>query len=449
MNDLIRQVRGSISGKVLFIALLALLLLIPMSMIRGVVSERAHMLQTARKDIATAWGREQTIGGPILAVPFRYTHIVNGIAVEARDELYVLPETLSIDGEVRTQTRYRGIYEIPVYTAELDISGVLAAPVFSNELPDQQVLWEDAYIALPLSDARPIRQAVELTLADETADFKPGGTRVAGFGPQLSVPLAAFGLETFDEAQAFSFSLTLGGTGLLKFLPLGDTTEVSLSSAWPSPSFVGAYLPETRQVSDSGFDASWQVLNLGRGYPSTWYGSRFAPNASPLSAFGVELIVPIGIYETSTRAAKYAVLFIGLSFLIYFLFEIFADLRLHPLQYLLLGCANCMFYLLLLALSEHLQFGLAYFLSAAAATTLISVYSAAVLRARQRVVAVTAALTGMYLYLFVTLQAEDFAFISGTLALFGALALFMFLTRRVDWYALDVGGAATAVDSTR
>jgi inner membrane protein len=157
--------------------------------------------------------------------------------------------------------------------------------------------------------------------------------------------------------------------------------------------------------------------------------------------------VPIGIYEASTRAAKYAVLFIGLSFLIYFLFEIFAQLRLHPLQYLLLGLANCMFYLLLLAISEHLPFGFAYFVSAAASTTLISVYSAAVLGARRRVVPVGAALIVMYAYLFVTLQAEDYALLSGTLALFVVLVLFMYMTRGIDWYALEIG--RSTVDPAR
>ena len=438
MSDLVKWARHSVSGKVLFIAALVLLLLIPMGMIKGVVHERAYLLQSARTDIANAWGNAQTIGGPILAVPFRYTRMLSGVTVTTTDELYVLPQELRFEGEVRTEIRYRGIYQVPVYTAELQISGVLPPPEFGNDDSAREILWEDAYIALPLTDARPIKAAVRLTLGNQSADFAPGGTRVAGFGPQLSVPFAALGLANFVEAQAFSFSLTLGGTGELKFLPLGDTTDVTLTSPWPAPSFSGAYLPETREISAAGFAATWHVLYLGRGYPSSWRQSRFVPNALATSAFGVNLIVPIGLYEASTRAAKYAVLFIGLSFLIYFLFEIFAGLRLHPLQYLLLGLTNCMFYLLLLAISEHLSFGLAYFLSSAASTTLISVYSSEVLGARRRVGPVAAALTVMYAYLYVTLQAEDFALLSGTLALFVVLALFMTMTRSIDWYELEI-----------
>ncbi len=441
MNDLVMRVQRSVSGKVLFIAALVLLLLIPMGMIKGVMHERVRLLQSARADIAAAWGNAQTIGGPILAVPYRTTRMINGIAVTATNELYVLPRELRFEGEVRTEIRYRGIYQVPVYTAELQISGVLPPPEFGNDDSDREILWEDAYLALPLSDARPIKAAVRLTLGGQSADFVPEGTRIAGFGPQLSVPYAALGLASFVEAQAFSFALTVGGTGELKFLPLGDTTEVTLTSPWPSPSFTGAYLPQTREISAAGFAATWQVLNLGRGYPSSWHRSRFVPDTIANSAFGVNLIVPIGLYEASTRAAKYAVLFIGLSFLIYFLFEIFADLRLHPLQYLLLGLVNCMFFLLLLAISEHLPFGLAYFISAAASTTLIGVYSSAVLGATRRVVPVSAALAAMYAYLFVTLQAEDFALLSGTLALFMVLALFMTMTRAIDWYALEIDRA--------
>jgi inner membrane protein len=183
--------------------------------------------------------------------------------------------------------------------------------------------------------------------------------------------------------------------------------------------------------------------------PLSWHESRYARDTIPRSAFGVDLIAPIGIYEASTHAAKYAVLFIGLNFSIYFLFEIFAELRLHPLQYLLLGLANCMFYLLLLAISEHLSFGLAYLLSAAVSTTLIGVYSTAVLAVRRRVVPVMATLTVMYACLYVTLHAEDYALLSDTLVLFTVLALFMYMTRGIDWYAFEIGRNAAGEDRGR
>ncbi len=437
MSDLIRRVQHSISGKVVFIAALILMLLIPMGMIKSLVSERAGSMLAAQTDIAEAWGGAQTVGAPILVVPFRYSTMRSGVSVTVRDVFYVLPNELRYTGDVTTTVRYRGIFEVPVYTANLNVTGVLPAPEIDRNEEDFEIEWDRVQISLPISDARSIRQSIELNLGDTTANFEPGGALVAGFGQQLSVSYAALGLESLDADQAFSFNLELGGTGDLDFLPLGDTTSVELNSTWPSPSFSGAYLPESREISDEGFSATWHVLDLGRGYPSSWYRSDYTPDSVELTAFGVELLLPIGLYEASTRAAKYAILFIGLTFLIFFLFELFEELRLHPLQYLLLGLANCIFYLLLLAVSEHASFGLAYFASATASTALIGGYSAAVLGARERTAPVIVALTTMYIYLFVTLRAEDYALLSGALVLFIVLAFFMYATRHVDWYALE------------
>ena len=437
MSDLIRRAQQSVSGKVFFIALLVLTLLVPMGMIKNVVSERAQSMQAARNDIAEAWGSAQTVGAPILVVPFRYSTMRSGVSVTVRDEFYVLPSEVQYLGNITTTIRYRGIFEVPVYTASLNISGVLPAPDIDYNEDDFAIEWDRVQVALPISDARSIRQSVELRLGDATADFEPGGAVVAGFGQQLSISYAALGLESLETDQAFSFDLELGGTGALKFLPLGESTDVELRSTWPSPSFSGAYLPESREISEEGFTAVWRILDLGRGYPSSWYRSDYVPDTVGLTAFGVDLLLPIGIYEASTRAAKYAILFIGLTFLIFFLFELFENLRLHPLQYLLLGLANCIFYLLLLAISEHASFGLAYSASAAASTGLVAGYSAAVLRAKERTAPVIVALTTMYLYLYVTLRAENYALLSGALVLFVVLALFMYATRHVDWYALE------------
>ena len=200
-------------------------------------------------------------------------------------------------------------------------------------------------------------------------------------------------------------------------------------------------------MSDTdGFDASWRMLALGRGFPASWQKSQSAPNVTT-AAFGVDLITPVGVHQSSLRAAKYAVLFIGLTFTAYFLFELFAGLRLHALQYLLIGFANCVFYLLLLAFAEHVGFTSAYVVSAAAATTLIAAYSAAVLRSLRRAVPIAALLGMLYAYLYVTLRAEDYALLFGALGLFAVLATFMYLTRRIDWYAVRLGSPPPSAES--
>jgi inner membrane protein len=429
-----------VTGKVLFIGSLIMIVLVPLEMIEGVVHERAQRYDEARAEIARAWGAAQTIGGPILVVPFTYTRFVNGQLGAFKDELYLLPEQLEYEGSLEAEQRRRGIYEIPVYTARLSVAGRFPAVGLGAEYTDLDILWNQAQISLPITDARSVREPITLTSGNGATIFEAGGVRVPGFGPQLVAPYAALGLGALTAPQAFSYELVLGGTGALKFLPLGDESRVAVTSTWPSPSFVGAFLPSDRNVDRSGFTAEWRALDFGRGYPSAWKRTELPSFDPEASAFGAELITPIGIHEAALRATKYGVLIVGFTFVAYFLFELFAALRLHALQYLLIGLANCVFYLLLLALAEHIGFGPAYAASAVASTALITSYSGAVLSSLRRAVPIGALLTALYGYLYVTLKAEDYALLFGALGVFAVLAGFMYLTRRVDWFGVTFGG---------
>jgi len=444
----LRSLQGSVTAKVVFIGVLVLILLIPLGMIEGLVSERQSLYVLARDDIARAWGQAQTVGGPILVVPFTYTRYVTDDkfvnaerrAMTIKDELYLLPQRLEIRGNAAAEERRRGIYKVPVYTARLSATGQFPPVTLDvGEYPDLAVQWEQAVIALPITDARYVREPIVLASGNGTTAFEAGGARVPGFGPLLVAPYAALGLGPITAPQAFSFELVLGGTGALKFLPLGDETHVVVASGWPSPSFVGAFLPSERTVDTSGFTAEWRVLDLGRGYPSSWKRTGGAPGDVELSAFGAELITPVGIHEAAMRATKYGVLILGFTFAAYFLFELFAALRLHALQYLLIGLANCVFYLLLLALAEHIGFAPAYIASAVASTALITSYSGAVLRSVRRAAPIGALLTALYGYLYVTLKAEDYALLFGALGVFTVLAAFMYLTRHIDWFDVTFG----------
>lgn len=446
----LRDLQLPVTGKVLFIGLLVLLLLVPLGMIEGLIRERQQHYEAARADVANAWGAAQVVGGPILVVPFRFTRPSIAEPLTVTDELYLLPEALEIAGTVTTEKRMRGIYVVPVYTARLRVTGHLPVPAIEGQHENLEILWGQAQIALPLTDARSVQEPIVLASGEGTTTFQAGAERVKGFGPQLVARYAELGLGALAAPQAFSFELAVRGTGTLAFLPLGDETRVSLTSNWPSPSFTGAHLPGTRDVTAEGFSAEWRVLDLGRGYPSHWRSTAGSPTTAGASAFGAALLTPIGIHEATLRAAKYGVLIIGLTFAAYFLFELFAALRLHTLQYLLIGLANCMFYLLLLALAEHVGFAAAYAASAIAATTLVTSYSAAALRSFSRALPVGGLLTGLYGYLYVTLLAEDVALLIGAVGAFAALATFMYLTRRVDWFAVRFGGQrATDDDGTR
>ena len=440
MRAELQTLSGSVTAKVLFIALLILILLIPLGMIERLILERSGLYSTARDGVAQSWGQPQTIGGPILFVPFDYTRSVNGHTITVNDELYVLPEQLDIAGHVDARELRRGIYEIPVYAARLSVAGRFTPVALPGEYQNAAIHWDRAAIALPVTDARSVREPIVLASGDGTTTFEAGGARVAGFSPLLVAPYAALGLGPLTAPQAFSFTLVLDGTDTLEFLPLADETRIALDSNWPSPSFTGAYSPNEREVQESSFTAEWRVLSLGRGFPSRWERSEGPSQAAIAeSAFGVQLITPVGIHEAALRAAKYGVLIVGLSFVAYFLFELFAPLRLHAFQYLLIGLANCVFYLLLLALAEHIGFGPAYLASAVAATSLITSYSGSVLRSLRRALPVGGLLTALYCYLYVTLKAEDYALLFGALGVFTALACFMYLTRRIDWFDVTLG----------
>jgi len=480
MIDRLSRMRGGVTVKVIFIGLLGLVLLIPAKMIEGLIAERSARAAEARAEIGNLWGNAQTVGAPMLALPFRYTEGVGDEPRRVGNVLLTLPEHVTVSGRLELDTRRRGIYEVPVYTATLDIAGVLSPPDL-DDLADTydglEILWNDAEIILPLSDARPIAEPVRIRIGDAEAELGAGSgprcvdapvpapvmlstpaarlaaprddailasalalppaVRVCPSAGRLAVRYAALGLGEMNAMQDFSLRLRVRGTGRLHFLPLGNVTDVQLTSSWPDPSFNGAFVPVEHTVTDDGFSATWRVLALGRGYPSRWLRSEGYEQLLGASSFGVSLVPPIGVHQASLRAAKYAILFIGLTFLVYFLYEVFAGLRLHALQYLAVGIANSLFFLLLLALAEHVGFGLAYVASGLASTSLIAAYSAAILGSIRRALHVTGMLALVYAYLYVALRAEDYALLIGALGLFGVIAAFMMLTRKIDWFALS------------
>jgi inner membrane protein len=437
MQSVFTNVGRSVSLKVVFIAALILVMLIPVSMIKGVIHDRTAVSNEAQQDVMRSWGYEQLIAAPIFVLPYSVTiERERGGRLERATRIYkayVLPRQLEVDVDLRPDTRYRGIHEITVYSANLKISGSFDRPTMAR-LPDnvESVMWEDAYIALAVSDPRAIVRTPEILFAGKSTSFESNGATVDGLPSQI---IAKTGNPFGSASAAFNLELHLNGTGGLKLLPLGDTTTVSMDSSWPSPSFSGSYLPKSRTVTETGFSATWQISSLGRSLPGIWREGTIDVNLARQSAFGVQLFKPVGLYQLSLRATKYAVLFIGLTFVAYFLFEVISGLRLHPLQYLLVGFANTLFYLLLLSLAEHVPFGLAYLLGAIASTALISAYSLAVLELRARALLMAIVLTLLYGFLYMTLKAETYAMLAGSIGLWVALAVVMYLTRRVDWYS--------------
>lgn len=421
--------RDSWLARAVVVLFLLAFLLVPLRMIEGLVAEREARRRATVAEIGSTWGGAQTLLGPVLVLPHRVTRKES---VETAHAAF-LPERLKVDGALVPERRRRGIFEVVVYTGTLAVSGTLpASDVRALGLDPENVAFADAFLSVALTDTRGIREEPVLLFDGARVSFRPGagdgGLGAAG----LHAPLPAFDP---GKPHTFSFTLRLQGTESLSVAPLGASTEASLASPWPSPSFSGSFLPETRRTGPDGFTAAWRVSSFGRAYPQSWKACP-PSDAIARSVFGARLFLPADAYQQTTRALKYAVLFVGLTFLAFALFEVLGGVRLHPLQYLLAGFALALFYLLLLSLAEHAGFGPAYLAAAAATTLLIAGWGAFVLAAAARAALLGAGLATLYGYLYVLLRLEDWALVLGAVALFAILSGVMFGTRRVDWWTL-------------
>jgi len=444
--------------RLLVLGFLALLLLIPVGMVRGVIYERQARRDEAVQGVAQSWGGAQRIAGPRLVVPFivRWREpLADGKSIERErhDVAVFLPKALDVNGVLDSETLHRGIFDVPVYRAQLALTGEFEAPDFAPlGVTPSEVLWDRAELVVDVSEVRAIDE-IALTWEKTPRAFEAGGGRALPAANAVHVPLGA------PAALGGKFAVTLNARGstALAVVPLGATTSAKLSSTWRSPSFVGAWLPAEREIDASGFRASWVVSSLGRGFPQSWLAedepvrgvqvsapavdAGFAEPAAAVHAdavdFGVRLLSPVDAYRMAERSAKYAVLFIALTFATLWLFEVLAAAPLHSVQYLLVGAALCLFFLLEISLAEHVGFGLAYALASGGIVGLIGGCAWAVLRSAGRAGVVGAVVTTLYAYLFVVLTNEDYALLAGALGLFAALAAVMWLTRRVDWR--DVG----------
>ena len=443
-----RSLRDSVLFKLIVIGFLMLALLIPLSMVSGLIAERQARHEQTANEVANSWGLQQTLTGPVLRVPYvvRNKDDKGKEMIVAQLDAMFLPEDLRVDGRIAPERRSRGIFEVAVYRAHLSWKGSFRRPDFKAwGIAERDIVWQEAELMFGVPDMRGLRRGVRMTWAGQRLDLVPGGAAEGMWTRGLRTPVPGLGGGAADRLFPFAFDLVLDGSRSLQFLPMGRQTTVKLTAPWPDPSFVGAYLPESRKITQSGFEATWSVPYFGRSYPQQWLlgnAEKVAPqDALNASAFGVDLFLPVDAYQKTERSLKYGVLFLLLTFLTFFLYEVFNPFSLHPLQYLLVGSALCLFYLLLLSISEHAPFGLAYMVASAATVALIGGYSAAILRGKLRALGTAAALAALYGYLYVLLQLEDYALLLGSVGLFAILTLVMYVTRRIDWYAPRIAKA--------
>ncbi|MDZ5604086.1 cell envelope integrity protein CreD [Pseudomonas sp. RP23018S] len=424
------------------IALLMLLLLIPLLMISGLITERQHQRDSVLRDIGQSASFEQQVAGPMIVVPYRkterswvekegqnvpQTRTVSGL-------LYVLPETLDAGLKVDTELRARGIYQARLFHAKGTLSGRFKLPAhWGVEGNVEDYRFDTPFLVVGISDVRGIENLPALRLGERTLAFE-AGTGLDWLQGGIHAPLPELNLQQGGELD-FAVDLALQGTGELHVVPVGRSSTVNVQANWPHPSFIGNYLPNRREVTASGFTAHWQTSFFATNLEDVLRRCTADQGCAGFEgrAFGVSFIDPVDQYLKSDRAIKYAVLFIGLTFAAFFLFEVLKAMSVHPMQYALVGAALAFFYMLLLSLSEHLGFALAYGLSAAACVLLIGFYLSYVLHSAGRGVGFAAGLTLLYALLYGLLSAEDYALLMGSLLCFALLGVFMVLTRRLDW----------------
>ena len=429
------------------IALLILFLLVPLTMIDGLVSERQYQRAEVLQDIARSSSYRQQLTGPILVMPYTKvwhlwkTHPKSGerYMEEQRTSgrLYFLPERFVLNGQVSTEERARGIYKALLYRSDNQVSGAFKLPARLG-LGDDLGLYQfdRPFLSVGISDIRGISNDLQLRFNGQTLSFAPGSAEER-FGSGVHAPLPTLDSQG-GQTLEFAFDLKLQGTEQLSITPVGRDSRVELTSTWPHPSFVGEYLPSSREVSDKGFNAHWQTSFFATNLEEALVDCvrRNACDALTARNFGVSFVDPVDQYLKTDRAIKYALLFIGLTFAVFFLFEVLKRMAVHPVQYALVGMSLALFYLLLLSLSEHLSFVLAYAIAATACVLLIGFYVSHVLRSALRGGAFAALLALLYALLFGLLGAEDYALLMGSVLVFGVLAGVMVLTRKLDWYGV-------------
>lgn len=431
-------VQTSLLVKLASIGFLTLLLLIPNVMIQELVRERQNRQTEAINEVSASWGAAQTVTGPVLSIPYsEWMQVENDKRVESIQTAYFLPQALHVDGKVDPELRKRGIYEIVLYQSDLTITGTFGKPDFAAlHIRPEDVHWDQAKLSLGIPGMSGIKNSIGLDWAGTPIRLEPGtaNSTILHSGVSNAVPV-----DVETETYTFSIPLKLNGSGYLKFEPVGKETTVALESGWPSPSFEGEFLPDRREITPAGFSASWKVLDLNRNYPQQWKGAEysFGTGNHPSAHFGVRLVQTVDEYAKTERSSKYAILVIGLTFLIYFFFETLRRFHIHPFQYLLVGLALSVFYLLLLSLSEHLGFNTAYAVATAATIGLITMYSAGVFKNMRMTVQLALLLGLIYGFIFIVLQLEDYALLTGSIGIFGALAAVMYYSRNVDWYNLS------------
>lgn len=435
--------RNSISLKLIVIGIFILILLIPSEMVQSLITDRENTRNQTISEIWRTWGDKQVLAGPIISVP-----VVSSVTSQDNQTqtvthfLHFLPDDLSVNGNLTPVIRYRSIYEVVLYSGELSVQGNFKplVPKGINVQPSD-IQWNKAFVTIGISDMKGVKENIDLSWNDSICRMQSGVPVHDIIKGGVSTPIA-IKPEIFNR---FNYKLKLNGSRSLTFLPFASVMNVNVSSSWSNPSFEGAFIPDEKSVTKSGFKAKWKILALNRNYgqfglddfigigemyKDLFDDDRISPD-NPAAAFGVNMIMPVDQYQRTTRSAKYGVLFVILTFSTFFFFELLRKKYVHPLQYLIIGFAVMLFYLLLLSLAEYLLFDLAYVIAAIVITLMIMIYAGTIFENRKYGIVVGLIQFILYAYFYTLLQLQLYSLLFGAIGMVLMLSIIMILTRNL------------------
>jgi len=424
--------------KLSVIAVLTLLLLIPSTWIQSLILERQNRQEEVIKEVSDKWSSNQLLEGPVMVLPYKTQTKQQDTSgkityKESITNVYILPETLNMVSKVNPEVLHRGIFDAVVYSSRIRVSGKFSAlELKKSGINPDLIQWDKVKIDFGISDLKGLKNNPVIRLAGQLYNTEPDFSDLRLFTNNLVILPDLSPLK--NSAVDFSFDLDLRGSGELNFLHLGKSTTVKLEGNWNNPSFTGTYLPDSRQITDAGFAATWKMPYFNRPYAQQWTAENSIIDVKTSDAsFGVKFILPVDQYQKTTRSAKYAILIILLTFISLFFTEIIQKKKVHFLQYLLIGAAMIVYYTLLLSFSEQTGFAVAYLIASVATIALIGFYIVAILKNRKPAMIFTAILSVFYSFIYVIIQLQDLALLFGSIGLFLIIAVMMFLSARIDW----------------
>ena len=433
----VRNRSRSMGIKLAVVAFLALLMAIPAIFVSNIVEDRTNRAKDVMQEISNHVGGQQIFLGPVLTIPYTIPPSYKG-ASGTTGVYVVFPIQGDASVKVHTEQRRRSLFKVPVFQADLQFDAAFnlaGVPLFAP--PDAALDWSCAGIVVGVSNAHGALADGTLSANGKTMTFVPV-ENVADTNSEQRLPLTYLGVKAGDIAQpnaAFrvNASLRFSGAQRLAVLAYGKTSHLTVEGDWPSPGFDGAFLPVNHTVSAKGFRGEWLVPFIARGVRAE--GTSLAVSNLDSTALGVSLIEVADPYQSVNRSLKYELLFVGLVFLSCFMFEVTARKRVHPAQYVLVGLAQLIFYLLLLSLAERIGFDWGFLLAGAATVLLLSANANWIFDSRAQGARAFLVFSLLYIFIYLLLRLEDNALLVGAVASFLAVAAVMYFTRNIDWYS--------------